>query len=124
MSDASCVFSGGAARFQSWDVQFLGPGSTALLQKIERYTQFGAVCYPPPKKLRKKLGVRPVFFFWGGGDPSTPSVVAPIAFSVFCRKPTYKKKNGKVVISKSVRFQDTSFMDESIENRFPFPCLP
>ena len=45
---------------------------------LERYTQFGTVCYThqtPTKKLRKKLGVRANS---GGPDhPTPPAVVAP-----------------------------------------------
>ena len=59
------VFKVGGSNFLLW-------GITASLQKkIERYTQFGAVCYHlPTKKLRKKLG--PVQI-WGVRTPFTPS---------------------------------------------------
>jgi len=57
---------------------FLVWGITALLQKkIERYTQFGAVCYPqqtPTKKLRKKSGA--VQFFRGVRIPPAPVVAS------------------------------------------------
>jgi len=66
--------------FQSWRVQFIRLGyycpSTEFF--LERYTQFGTVCYThqtPTKKLRKKLGVRANS---GGPDhPTPPAVVAP-----------------------------------------------
>jgi len=57
--------------FKVGRIQFL-----ALLQKnLERYTQFGAVCYPqsppdPTRKLRKKLG---------GPEPSDPPPVVACA---------------------------------------------
>ena len=51
-------------------------------KKLERYTQFGTVCYPtrpPPKSYVKSWGVRPIFFFGGGGSgPPRPPVVAPM----------------------------------------------
>ena len=70
--------SGAQPRLQSWESTFLVWGTTALLQKffLERYTQFGAVCYPhqtPTKRLCKKLGVRPNS---GGSVPADPPVVA------------------------------------------------
>jgi len=59
--------------FSKLGVQFLVLGITALLQdrNLERYTQFGAVCYPHQthtKKLRKKLGSQSKF--WGSWLPS------------------------------------------------------
>jgi len=73
--------------FKLGGVQFLGLRYYYRSpEKIERYrpTQFGAVCYPhqtPTKKLRKKLGVQPIFFGGGGSGPPpppTPPVVAPM----------------------------------------------
>jgi len=46
-------------------------------KKLERYTQFGAVCYPqqtPTKKLRKKSGA--VQFFRGVRIPPAPVVAS------------------------------------------------
>jgi len=68
---------GAQPRFQSWGSNFLVWGITALLQKkLERYTQFGAVCYShqtPTKKLLKKLGVvRPIFI---AGVPDSPTPI-------------------------------------------------
>ena len=63
----------------SWSVVLLPSPD----KNLERYTQFGAVCYPtrpPTKKLSKKLGVSPIFVCLGRGvrTPHNLPVVAPM----------------------------------------------
>jgi len=58
------VFKVGGSNFLLW-------GITASLQKkLERYTQFGGVCYPPPKSYVKSWGPSK---FGGFGPPFTLS---------------------------------------------------
>ena len=73
LNEFCCLHLRGATTFS----EVLLPFST---KKLERYTQFGAVCYPhqtPHQKATYKVGVRP-FFFGGGGPPNGCAHVTPV----------------------------------------------